>query len=52
VSASFDITTTMPNMVFSCSEYSGTILPEQLHRVKVGNKRLVGLLIFQLYNNR
>ncbi|XP_065886516.1 cilia- and flagella-associated protein 65-like [Dysidea avara] len=35
VSASFDITTTIPNMVFSCSEYTGTISPEQVYRIKV-----------------
>ena len=40
VSASFDITTTVPNMVFSCSEYTGTISPEQVYKIKVSSNRL------------
>ena len=41
MSASFDITTTIPNIVFSCSEYTGTISPEQVYRIKVSNNDML-----------
>lgn len=35
MSTSFDITSLTSNMVFTCSEYSGVICPEEVNKFKV-----------------